>query len=546
MKIFEGIAASEGYALGKLFLNLKRDAMTVPEKARDPQWEISRFLQARERAASEISSIYHRALVQVGEHHSDIFKIHLALLQDQDLFLTVRGLIEQKGITAETAVQEAGQMFHRMFEEMDDDYLAARGADVLDITTRVLFYLKEEQEGKQAPWLPVDAEGVMAADEIMPSQIVQIDSSRIVGLITRSGSRTSHSAILARSMRIPAITGMGENFAQLRDGSMVILDGFTGRLIQDPDEETLKRYQDMAEQYERRQKELEAYKGMKAVTLDGTVIELAANISHPNDMDEVLDAGADGIGLFRTEYLFMCWGRVPTEQEQFSVYRMVLEQMRDKRVVIRTLDMGAEKQLPYLKMEREDNPVMGRRSIRYCLSSQSLFRSQLRALLRAAKFGKLAILIPMVVSVEEILAVRRMLSECAEELEQEGVPYGKNYELGVMIETPSACIISDLLAPHVDFFSLGTNDLSQFVMAADRDNPHVAALCDPHHPAMRRMMEMAIKNGVRAGLRVSVCGEAAADPTMTRFFLAAGVRELSVTSASLMEIRHEIQSIRLR
>lgn len=274
-------------------------------------------------------------------------------------------------------------------------------------------------------------------------------------------------------------------------------------------------------------------------------MELCANISHPNDIDEVLDIGADGVGLFRTEFLFMYWGRLPTEEEQFFSYRMVLEQMQGKRVVIRTLDIGADKQVPYLKMEREENPAMGRRSIRFCLENQELFLTQLRALLRAARYGQLSILIPMVVSVEEVLSVRRLLEEAANQLAQEGVPFSREYELGVMIETPSAAIISDLLAPHVDFFSIGTNDLTQFTVAADRENPHVAALCDARQPAVRRLIEIAVKNAVRCGVRVSVCGEAAADPSLTRFLLSLGVRELSMVPASLLEIRHTIQTLRL-
>ena len=545
MKTIEGIAASEGYAIGKLYLNVTREIMTTPEKARDPHWEINRFLKARENACTEISSVYHRAVARVGEHHSDIFKIHLALLQDEDFFLAVHDCIMEKGVTAETAVQEAGEQFFRMFEEIDDDYMKARGADIRDITDRVLYYLRDERGEIQAPWIPLDAEGILAVDEVMPSQMIQVDTDRICGMISRSGSRTSHSAILARSMRMPAITGIDQEFSQLKHGSQVILDGFTGKLIQDPDEETLWRYRRLAKQYEERQKELESYKGMKAVTLDGTVIHLTANISHPNDMSEVLDVGADGVGLFRSEFLFMFWGRLPTEEEQFQSYRRVLEQMQGKRVVIRTLDIGADKQVPYLKMEREENPAMGRRSIRFCLANRSLFLTQLRALLRAAAYGKLAILIPMVVSVEEVLAVRHLLEEAAAQLEKEHVPFSQEYEFGIMIETPSAVMISDLLAPYADFFSIGTNDLIQFTLAADRENPHVGSLCDARHPAVRRLIEIAVKNGIKQGLWVSVCGEAAADPDMTRFFLSAGVRELSVVPASLLEIRHMIQSIRL-
>lgn len=540
-----GVAASEGYAIGRLYIHLEKAEITVPRKAQDPDLETSRFLQARERACAELGVLYHRALARVGEHHSSIFKIHLTLLQDQDFFLEVRDCIREKGVTAETAVQEVGQRFFRMFEEMDDDYMKARGADVRDIVSRLLWFLLEAKDQREIPWLPEGAGGILAVEEIMPSQTIRLDAERVEGVITRTGSRTSHSAILARSLHIPAITGVGEAFDLLKDGSMVILDGFRGKVIQDPDEEVLNLYRQKMEEYQRQQKVLESYKGMRAVTLDGTVVDLCANISHPNDMDEVLDIGADGVGLFRTEFLFMYWGRLPTEEEQFFSYRMVLEQMQGKRVIIRTLDIGADKQVPYLKMEREENPAMGRRSIRFCLENQELFLTQLRALLRAARYGKLSILIPMVVSVEEVQSVRKLLEKAANDLEQEGIPYSKEYEFGVMIETPSAALISDLLAPHVDFFSIGTNDLIQFTIAADRENPHVAALCDAHQPAVRRLIEMTVKNATQAGVRVSVCGEAAADPSMTRFLLSLGVQELSVAPASLLEIRHTIQSMNL-
>lgn len=545
MEILMGVAASEGYAIGKLYIHLENPEITVPQKAQDPDLETSRFLQAREHACAEVGTVYHRAVARVGEHHSSIFKIHLALLQDQDFFLEVRDYIREKGVTAETAVQEVGQRFFRMFEEMDDDYMKARGADVRDIVSRLLWFLQEEKDQKEVPWMPEGVQGILAVDEIMPSQTIRLDAERVEGVVTRTGSRTSHSAILARSLHIPAITGVGESFDLLKDGSVVILDGFCGKVIQDPDPEVLALYRKKMEEYQHQQKILESYKGMRAVTLDGTVVDLCANISHPNDMDEVLDVGADGVGLFRTEFLFMYWGRLPTEEEQFASYRMVLEQMQGKRVIIRTLDIGADKQVPYLKMEREENPAMGRRSIRFCLENQELFLTQLRALLRAAQYGKLSILIPMVVSVEEVQSVRKLLEKAAKDLEREGIPYSNEYEFGVMIETPSAAIISDLLAPHVDFFSIGTNDLIQFTIAADRENPHVAALCDAHQPAVRRLIEMTAKNAKQAGVRVSVCGEAAADPSMTRFLLSLGVEELSVAPASLLEIRHTIQSMNL-
>ena len=545
MERIVGIAASEGYAIGRMYIHLEAAEDWSHQTALDPDQEVSRFQQAKEDACIELGTVYHRAVARVGEHHSGIFKIHLALLQDDDFCKEVSEYIQQNHCTAEKGVQEVGQKFFRIFEEMDDDYLRARGADVKDIVSRLLFFLGENRKEEMGDWLPKGAQGILAAEEIMPSQTIRMDVDQVTGLITRTGSRTSHSAILARSLQIPAVTGLGKQFDLLRDGSCVILDGFKGLVIQDPDEETLSAYQRLAQEYEDQQKALESYKGMKAVTQDGTVVELCANIGHPNDLDEVLDNGADGVGLFRTEFLFMYWGRQPTEEEQFGAYRTVLEQMQGKRVVIRTLDIGADKQVPYLRMEREENPAMGRRSLRYCLENPKVFLTQLRALLRAARYGKLAILIPMVVSVEEVLTVRKLLQQAAAELEQEGVPFSRDYEFGVMIETPSAAMISDLLAPHVDFFSIGTNDLVQFTVAADRENPHVAALCDPQHPAVRRLIEIAVKNGVRSGIRVAVCGEAAADPAMTRFLLSIGVRELSVAPASLLEIRHTIQSLRL-
>lgn len=497
------------------------------------------------KACSRMMELYQQALSRVGEHYAGIFKIQLALLQDEDLLTRVRRRILEEGYTAESAIEKTADEYRHLFEEMDDEYLRAREADVQDVKQQVLMQLASSStlESRRETSPAWEEPCILAADDILPSETLHIDASRVRGMILRKGSQISHAAILARSLGIPAVAGVTD--LPQSDGLFVIVDGFSGEILADPPKEKITAYAELQSQYEAQRQALKQYSDVKTVTLDGTPVELMANIGHPNDLTGVLDYGADGIGLFRSEYLFMYCDQMPSEEQQAAAYGTVLQQMKGKRVVVRLLDIGADKQVPYVKMDREENPVMGRRGIRFCLEHRDILMTQLRALLRAARLGKLGILIPMVVSGEEIHTVRRLLTEAARELKQEGLAYSDDYELGIMIETPASVMLSPELAREVDFFSIGTNDLTQFVMAADRGNPKVGALCQAGNEAVRRMVRIAVDSARQAGIWVDVCGEAAADPELTEFLLKIGVRSLSVAPPSLLVIRQRVRQIDL-
>lgn len=545
MKVYRGIAVSEGYAIGPVrYLSSQKENVPLQKTENRPQ-EWSRFLQARMKACSRMMELYQQALSRVGEHYAGIFKIQLALLQDEDLLTRVRRRILEEGYTAESAIEKTADEYRHLFEEMDDEYLRAREADVQDVKQQVLMQLASSStlESRRETSPAWEEPCILAADDILPSETLHIDASRARGMILRKGSQISHAAILARSLGIPAVAGVA-NLPQSEE-LFVIVDGFSGEILADPPKGKITTYADLQSQYEAQRQALKQYSDVKTVTLDGTPVELMANIGHPNDLTGVLDYGADGIGLFRSEYLFMYCDRMPSEEQQAAAYGTVLQQMKGKRVVIRLLDIGADKQVPYVKMDREENPVMGRRGIRFCLEHRDILMTQLRALLRAARLGKLGILIPMVVSGEEIHTVRRLLAEAARELKQEGLAYSDDYELGIMIETPASVMLSPELAREVDFFSIGTNDLTQFVMAADRGNPKVGALCQAGNEAVRRMVRIAVDSARQAGIWVDVCGEAAADPELTEFLLDIGVHSLSVAPPSLLVIRQRVRQIDL-
>ena len=548
MKKYRGIAVSEGYALGPVreWLPNLPEAGTFthtqsPEKDRPREW--ARFLQARVGACSHMTELYQQALARVGEHYAGIFKIQLALLQDEELLLRVRRKIMEEGLSAEVAMQAVGEEYGNLFDAMDDEYMRARGADIRDVQRQVLQQLAGDTPLGDGAALPSEedwpAPYLLAADDILPSQTLALDPGQVLGLILRQGSQMSHAAILARSLGIPAVTGV-RDFPR-GGGFFAILNGFSGELLRDPGEEEKWEYTRMRQEFEARRQALKTYSGVQTITMDGTPVELMANIGHPDDMTSVRDCGADGIGLFRSEYLFMYCEQMPSEEEQAAAYSAVLQQMQGKKVIIRLLDVGADKQIPYVKMDREENPVMGRRGIRFCLEHRDILMTQLRALLRAAPLGQLGILIPMVVSVEEVRTVRRLLRQAACTLEEEGIAHSTQYEIGVMIETPASVMMGDELAQEVDFFSIGTNDLTQFVMAADLGNPKVGALCSANQEPVRRMLRMAVDSARRAGIWADVCGEAAADPQMTEFLLSIGVRTLSVAPASLLSMRQTIR-----
>lgn len=536
----KGIAASKGVAIGKLKLCVKLDDKISKQSITDVEKELERVDAAKEEAVKELNKIYLKALKRVGEENSMIFQIHIMMLQDDDFFDAIQDCIKDEKVNAEYAVWKAAQQFSEMFAQMDDEYMKARSADVIDISKRVLGCLNPELESGLDS---LESEAIVAASDLMPSETVQMDKSMVLAFVTEQGSKSSHSAILARTMGIPAVVGLRDSFAALQNGVVTIVDGSEGMIVIDPDEATLKVYEQKREQFLQHQQELQRLKGTKAVTKSGAEIEINANIGHPSDVEMVLENDADGVGLFRSEFLYMESDDFPTEEQQFEAYKTVLEKMDGKRVIIRTLDLGADKQVPYLNIPKEENPAMGYRAIRISLDRKELFVTQLRALIRASAFGKLAIMFPMITSVEQVQEIKGMVEQVKQELEEEKIAFAPDFELGIMIETPASAVLSDLLAKEVDFFSIGTNDLTQYALAVDRMNPSISEMYDPRHPAVLRMIQMSVENAKKAGIWIGICGESAADTALTKFYLEIGVDELSVTPSAVLELRKTVQQL---
>lgn len=540
MQTIKGIAASNGIAIGKLKLCVKLDDKIAKQPVTDVEAELKRVESAKEEAESALNQIYLDALKRVGEENSMIFQIHIMMLQDDDFFDAIQDCIKDEKVNAEYAVWQAAQQFSTMFAQMDDEYMRARSADVLDISKRLLGCLNPALDSGLDS---LKEEAIVAASDLMPSETVQMDKSKVLAFITEQGSKSSHSAILARTMGIPAVVGLCDAFSGLRDGVLTIVDGGAGDVIVEPDEATLKTYEEKRGAFLQHQKDLQQLKGTKAVTKSGVEIEINANIGHPSDVEMVLENDADGIGLFRSEFLYMESEDFPTEEQQFEAYKTVLEGMGGKRVIIRTLDLGADKQVPYLNIPKEENPAMGYRAIRISLDRQELFITQLRALVRASAFGKLAIMFPMITSVEQVKEIKELLEKVKADLTAEGVAFALDIEVGIMIETPASVVLSDLLAKEVDFFSVGTNDLTQYTLAVDRMNPQISAMYDPRHPAVLRMIQIAAENAKKAGIWIGICGESAADTELTKFYLDIGVDELSVTPGTVLELRKTVQQL---
>jgi len=480
---------------------------------------------------------------RVGEKNSMIFQIHIMMLQDDDFYSAMQNAIKNDKVNAEYAVWQAGKQFSEMFSQMDDEYMRGRAADVIDISKRLIRCLdKSLANGLDS----LTAPAIVGAVDLMPSETVQMDKTMVLAFVTREGSKSSHSAILARTMGIPAVVGLADAFTQLADGASVIVDGEAGDIFIEPDDQTLHEYQIRQSEFMRQQQELKLLKGTKAITKNGVQIEINANIGHPSDVNMVLENDADGIGLFRSEFLYMESNTFPTEEEQFKAYKTVLEKMGGKRVIIRTLDLGADKQVPYMNIPKEENPAMGYRAIRICLDRPALFITQLRALIRASAFGKLAIMFPMIISVDEVKQVKSIVEKVKNDLTAEKIAFDANFELGIMIETPASVMLSDLLAKEVDFFSIGTNDLTQYTLAVDRMNHSISKLFDSRHPAVLRMIQMTAENAKKAGIWVGICGESAADTTLTEFYVKIGVSELSVTPSAVLELRKAVQQVDLK
>lgn len=537
--MIEGKSVYSGVAIGRLAIYHKADNQVKREKISDVDAELARFEEARNTAKEQLAGLYEKALKEVGEVNAAIFEVHQMMLDDLDYVESVINMIQSQEVNAEYAVATTGDTLSEVFASMDDDYIRERAADVKDISNRVIAVL----QGKGAGGLNADEPVILLADDLAPSETVQLDKSKVLSFVTRHGSTNSHTAILARTMNIPALIGI--DYPEDAEGKMGIVDGYEGKLIIDPPVSVLETYQKRKEADEEKKRLLLELKGKENVTIDGTKINLYANIGSVADVASVLANDAGGIGLFRSEFLYLESSDYPTEEEQFAAYRKVAESMAGKKVIIRTLDIGADKQVDYFHLDKEDNPAMGYRAIRICLDRRDVFKTQLRALYRASYYGTISIMFPMIISVNEVKEIKKVIAEVKAELDEEKIPY-KDVEIGIMIETPAAVMMSEELAQEVDFFSVGTNDLTQYTLAIDRQNPKLDNIYDSHHPAILKMLKMIVDNGHKGGCWVGICGELGADTTLTETFLKMGFDELSVSPSMILKVRQEIRSIELK
>ena len=536
--VLEGKSVFGGIAIGRLSIYNKKENRVKREKITDVEAEITRFTDAKETAKEQLKGFYEKAVKEVGEVNAAIFEVHQMMLDDLDYVESITNMIRTQEVNAEFAVASTGDNFSKMFAAMDDDYMKERAADVKDISNRVISILQNAENGSVTGEEPV----ILLADDLAPSETVQLDKSKVLSFVTRHGSTNSHTAILARTMNIPALIGI--DFSEDVNGKMGIVDGYTGKLYIEPDEETMKKYEAKKAEDENKKRLLLELKGKENVTLDGKKINLYANIGGVADVANALSNDAGGIGLFRSEFLYLESEDYPTEEAQFAAYKTVAENMAGKKVIIRTLDIGADKQVDYFHMEKEENPAMGYRAIRICLDRPEIFKTQLRAIYRASYYGTISIMFPMIISVKEVKRIKEIVAEVKAELTAEGIPF-KDCELGIMIETPAAVMISDLLAEEVDFFSIGTNDLTQYTLAIDRQNPKLDSFYDSHHEAILRMLQMVVDNGHKHGCWVGICGELGADTTLTSTFLKMGFDELSVSPAMILRVREEIRNTKV-
>ncbi len=536
MQIFEGKSVFGGIAIGKIHVYKKDEKQVKRRKIEDEEAEVSRYQSARDEAMSQLQELYDKALREIGEANAAIFEVHQMMLEDDDYNESVENIIRTEHVNAEYAVAATGDNFAGMFAAMDDDYMRGRAADVKDISERVIGILNGASEAAVAADEPV----IIVADDLAPSETVQMDKSKVLSFVTVHGSLNSHTAILARTMSIPALVGTNLTPDSDVDGKYAVVDGAAGKLYVEPDEETMKELQQKQREFLEQKELLETLKGKENVTLDGQKMLLYANIGNSKDLATVIQNDAGGIGLFRSEFIYLERDHFPTEEEQFQIYKQVAQTLAGKRVIIRTLDIGADKQCDYFEMEKEENPAMGCRAIRICLTRPEIFKTQLRALFRASAFGKIAIMYPMITSVEEVRRIKEIVAEVKAELDAQGTPYGE-VEQGIMIETPAAVMISDLLAEEVDFFSIGTNDLTQYTLAIDRQNTKLDEFYDPHHPAVLRMIRMVVENAHKKGIWAGICGELGADMELTQEFLKMGVDELSVSPGRILPLRKIIR-----
>ena len=527
-----------GVAIGKIAFYKRQEKQVRRYHVEDTEAEAARFEDAQETAIAQLGELYDKAMEDVGEANAAIFEVHQMMLMDLDYVDSIKNIITTQEVNAEYAVATTGDNFSRMFASMDDAYMQGRAADVKDVSDRLLGILSDAGESGVVADEPV----IVAADDLVPSETVQLDKSKVLAFATMYGSANSHTAILARTMNIPAVIGLGEGLAKEYDGHMAAIDGFTGTIYIDPDEETLKKMQEKKEEDIKARELLQELKGKEDITVDGKHIKLYANIGGVKDVTSVLANDAAGIGLFRSEFLYLEADNYPDEEAQFQAYKTVAENMAGKKVIVRTLDIGADKQVDYFNLDHEENPAMGYRAIRICLDRRDIFRTQLRALLRASAYGNIGIMYPMIISVDEVKEIKKIVESIKAELTEKGIEYGE-VEQGIMIETPAAVMISDLLAEEVDFFSIGTNDLTQYTLAIDRQNSKLDNIYDSHHPAVLRMIQKTIENGHKAGCWVGICGELGADMTLTETFLKMGIDELSVSPTFVLPIRKLIREM---
>ena len=533
-----GKSVLKGIAIGRIYLYKKQEYVLKHETVENPEAEVERLEKAKEAAGSQLEELYQKALVEAGEEQAMIFDVHKMMLEDEDYLDSIRGMIRDEKMNAEYAVSLTGDNFAGVFASMDDEYMKARSADVLDISKRLILILAGVGEEGIVSEEPV----ILLADDLSPSETVQMDKSKILAIVTKHGSTNSHTAILARSMNIPALVQTDVALLEEYSGAKAVVDGFSGTFIINPEDSVLDTMVQKKMEYEKERTALQELKGKDNITSDGRRINLYANIGNVSDVDKVLESDAGGIGLFRSEFIYLGREDYPSEEEQFHIYKEVLSKMEGKKVIIRTLDIGADKQVDYFKLPKEENPAMGFRAIRICLERPEVFKTQLRAIYRASAFGTAAIMFPMIISVGEIRKIKKIVEEVKEELTKEGISFNR-VELGIMIETPAAAVISDELAKEVEFFSIGTNDLTQYTLAIDRQNQNLDDFYDSHHEAVLRLIRMTVENGHKAGIWVGICGELGGDTTLTKTFVDMGVDELSVSPTYVLSVRKAVRDI---
>ncbi|MEY8390172.1 phosphoenolpyruvate--protein phosphotransferase [Lachnospiraceae bacterium 45-W7] len=532
MKIYEGKGVFPGIAIGRLSVYKKGGQQVKRLKITDAEAEVARFEEAKARAVKQLQVLYDKALCEVGEAKAAIFAVHQMMMEDDEYNGSVKNMIRTQEMNAEYAVAATGDNFAQMFASLDDDYMKERAADVRDISERIITALSGTDKGMEAAKEP----SIIVAEDLVPSETVQLDKDMVLSFVTVQGSLHSHTAILARTMAIPALVGTPLPLDETTDGKLGIVDGSSGKIYVDPDGQTLAEMKKKQQKESERKELLKTQKGRENVTLDGKKVMLYANIGNIKDLAAVLQNDAGGIGLFRSEFIYLERDGFPTEEEQFQIYKQAAETMAGKRVIIRTLDIGADKQCGYFKMEREENPALGCRAIRICLTRPEIFKAQLRALFRASVYGNIAVMYPMITSVKEVKRIQEIVALVKAELTEQGIDYAEP-EQGIMIETPAAVMVSDELAKEVDFFSIGTNDLTQYSLAIDRQNTKLDEFYDAHHPAILRMISMVVEHAHRAGIWAGICGELGADQSLTQEFLAMGVDELSVSPESILPLR---------